>query len=134
MSNHISEDGLISKKELLDKYSISYGALYRWKRKGLIPDEWFIKRSAVTGQETYFPERLVCQRMEQILALKDEYSLDELSLRFSGAEKRLTLVLETEYGEKSFPLGELKGISLCCGSRKIDIRDIIERICKEEEI
>ena len=30
------EQELISKKELLERYSISYGALYRWKRKGLI--------------------------------------------------------------------------------------------------
>ena len=34
------EEDLISKKELLERYSISYGALYRWKRKGLIPEEW----------------------------------------------------------------------------------------------
>ena len=32
-------ESLISKKTLLEKYSVSYGALYRWKRKGLIP-EW----------------------------------------------------------------------------------------------
>ena len=32
------DHNLISKKELLDMYSISYGALYRWKRMGLIPD------------------------------------------------------------------------------------------------
>ena len=28
----------ISKKELLELYGISYGALYRWKRMGLIPE------------------------------------------------------------------------------------------------
>ena len=39
------EEHLISKKDLLQKYDISYGALYRWKRKGLIPDEWFIKKA-----------------------------------------------------------------------------------------
>ena len=39
------EERLISKKNLLEKYNLSYGALYRWKRKGLIPDEWFIKKS-----------------------------------------------------------------------------------------
>ena len=47
------EQELISKKELLEKYAISYGALYRWKRKGLIPEDWFIKKSTVTGQETF---------------------------------------------------------------------------------
>ena len=29
---------LISKKELLETFGISYGALYRWKRMGLIPE------------------------------------------------------------------------------------------------
>ena len=33
---------LISKKELLELMEISYGQLYRWKRKNLIPEEWFI--------------------------------------------------------------------------------------------
>ena len=35
------EQELLSKKELLERYGISYGALYRWKRKGLIPEDWF---------------------------------------------------------------------------------------------
>ena len=47
---------LISKKELLEVTNISYGQLYRWKRKKLIPEEWFIKKSSFTGQETYFPK------------------------------------------------------------------------------
>lgn len=51
----VAEEKLIAKKELLSRYGISYGALYRWKRKGLIPEEWFIRRSTVTGQETFFP-------------------------------------------------------------------------------
>ena len=62
---------LISKKELLARYGISYGALYRWKRKGLIPDEWFIKKSTTTGQETFFPEKLVCERIELIQEMKE---------------------------------------------------------------
>ena len=45
----------ISKKDLLKTTGISYGQLYRWKREGLIPEEWFVKRSSPTGQETYFP-------------------------------------------------------------------------------
>ena len=50
------EQELISKKELLERYSISYGALYRWKRKGLIPEDWFIKKSTVTPHilQTFF--------------------------------------------------------------------------------
>jgi len=48
----------ISKKDLLILTGISYGQLYRWKRKGLIPEDWFIKRASFTGQETYFPKDL----------------------------------------------------------------------------
>lgn len=69
----------ISKKDLLILTGISYGQLYRWKRKGLIPEEWFIKRASFTGQETYFPKDLILDRIDKILELKDEYSLEELS-------------------------------------------------------
>ena len=72
-------DNLISKKELLGKYGISYGALYRWKRMGLIPEEWFVKKSAVTGQETFFERELICRRIEMILSLKDSLSLEEIA-------------------------------------------------------
>ena len=41
---------LISKKDLLNETGISYGQLYRWKREGLIPEEWFIKQPSFTGQ------------------------------------------------------------------------------------
>ena len=134
MSEFAAGEGLISKKALLEKYGISYGALYRWKRKGLIPDEWFIKRSAVTGQETFFPERLVCERMEQIMSLKDEYSSDELSAKFSGRERSWSLKLYTEYGEKSFELSELKSVRLCrADGQQVDITDFILDFCKEEE-
>ena len=47
-------EDLISKKEVLEQYGISYGALYRWKRMGLIPEAWFIRKSTTTGQETFF--------------------------------------------------------------------------------
>lgn len=128
------EEGLISKKDLLQKYDISYGALYRWKRKGLIPDEWFIKKATVTGQETFFPEALIIPRMEQIMELKDQFSLDELSARFSGRSGSWSIVLSTQYGDKSFPMEDIKTVSLRRGDGKsIDIYDIIKSICKEEE-
>jgi len=68
----------ISKKDLLVETGISYGQLYRWKRDGLIPEEWFIKRSAFTGQETFFPRDRMLARVQSILALKDTHSLDEI--------------------------------------------------------
>lgn len=70
---------LISKKDLLAITGISYGQLYRWKRERLIPEEWFIKQSAYTGQETFFPREQILSRVQSILDLKDKYSLDELA-------------------------------------------------------
>lgn len=70
---------LISKKDLLAITGISYGQLYRWKRERLIPEEWFIKQSAYTGQETFFPREQILSRIKSILELKDLYSLDELA-------------------------------------------------------
>ncbi|MTM41919.1 DUF4004 family protein [Turicibacter sanguinis] len=77
------EESLISKEELLQLTNISYGQLYRWKRKNLIPEEWFIKKSVSTGQETFFPRKEILERIERILELKDTVSLDELSEIFS---------------------------------------------------
>ncbi len=104
---------LISKKELLEKYAISYGALYRWKRKGLIPEDWFIKKSTVTGQETFFPRELVCERIELIKKQKDDVSLDELSDHFSSeSKKKATLVIDTAFGKKVFYLNDIRSILL----------------------
>jgi len=71
---------LISKKELLAEAGISYGQLYRWKRKGLIPEDWFVRKSTFTGQETFFPREKVLARVEKIKSMKDEdASLDEIA-------------------------------------------------------
>ena len=77
------QDELISKKDLLNEMSISYGQLYRWKRKKLIPEEWFIKKSVSTGQETFFPRKKIIERVQTILECKDGISLDELAYKFS---------------------------------------------------
>ena len=69
---------MISKKDLLKEMNISYGQLYRWKREGLIPDEWFNKQSVSTGQETFFERNLIIPRIKKILELKDKYQLEEL--------------------------------------------------------
>lgn len=74
---------MISKKDLLKEMNISYGQLYRWKREGLIPDEWFIKQSVSTGQETFFKRSLIIPRIKQILSLKDKYELQEINKLFT---------------------------------------------------
>jgi len=73
------EKELISKKELLELTDISYGQLYRWKRKKLIPEDWFIKKSSFTGQETYFPKERILDRIGKIKNMKGDVSLDELA-------------------------------------------------------
>lgn len=77
------EEELISKKDILEVTGISYGQLYRWKRKNLLPEDWFIKKSSYTGQETYFPKKKIIERINKIIQLKDTMSLDELADIFS---------------------------------------------------
>jgi hypothetical protein len=74
---------LISKKNLLDLAGISYGQLYRWKRKDLIPEDWFIRKSTFTGQETFFPKQKILERINRIQTMKENLSLDELADMFS---------------------------------------------------
>jgi hypothetical protein len=77
------EQNLISKKDLLELTGISYGQLYRWKRKNLIPEDWFIKKSSFTGQETFFPKEQILARIDKIINMKEDLSLDDLADVFS---------------------------------------------------
>lgn len=77
------DENLISKKELLEATGISYGALYRWKRKNLIPEEWFIRKSTFTGQETFFPRNKILDRISKIQNMKEELSLDDMAGLFT---------------------------------------------------
>lgn len=90
---------LISKKDLLIETGISYGQLYRWKREGLIPEEWFIKQPSFTGQETFFPKTKILNRIKAIQELKDKYSLEELAK-----------ILSPEISERSFTITDLEQI------------------------
>lgn len=124
------DNELISKKELLEKYSISYGALYRWKRKGLIPEDWFIKKATVTGQETFFPKALICERVELILNQKEDFSLDDLSKQFSEeAEEKSFLILNTVFGEKRFNFSDIRSIIIESGNG--EKTDITKEILKD---
>ncbi|MGL4337890.1 MAG: DUF4004 family protein [Turicibacter sp.] len=94
------EEQLISKKELLQLTNISYGQLYRWKRKNLIPEDWFIKKSVSTGQETFFPRHSILERIDAIVNLKDDVSLDELSAIFSPKVEEQLIKVEALYDRK----------------------------------
>ncbi|MFB5190360.1 YhbD family protein [Alicyclobacillus fastidiosus] len=88
------DQDLMSKKELLDLTGISYGQLYRWKRKNLIPEDWFIRKSTFTGQETFFPKERMLQRIEQIKNMKDGLSLDEMANMFSPSPSNVSFTRE----------------------------------------
>ena len=107
----MDEKEMISKKELLEKYGISYGALYRWKRMGLIPDEWFVKTASVTGQQTFFPKRLICDRVEQIMQMKDDVGLSSLADSFREKEEQQAyLFVETDFGISKFNMNEIRRV------------------------
>ena len=112
------EDDLISKKELLQLTGISYGQLYRWKRKGLIPEEWFIRRSTFTGQETFFPREPMLARLEKIKHLKDDVSLDDLAGLFSPVPTDILLKPEEVFARGIATPRTVAFSGNCMGTRR----------------
>ena len=121
------DEELISKKELLETFGISYGALYRWKRMGLIPEAWFLRRST-----SFFRRDQICQRIRLILDNKEHQTLDELAA--SLAEKRQTvlarrkLIIETAYGRREFPLEEVRSAVVAEGTHQEDVLQLLKEI------
>ena len=126
------EEDLISKKELLEQYQISYGALYRWKRMGLIPEAWFLRRSAPTGQETYFRRAQICPRIEQILRERERVSLEQLAAELAGQQQTAgagrMLILETKYGKKEYPLEQLLHVYLKDAQQTADVLEHLKEV------
>lgn len=127
-------DDLISKREVLEKYGISYGALYRWKRMGLIPEDWFVKKSAVTGQETFFPRDMMCERMELILRLKDTMSLEDIKMRISEETGvQLTVSLTWQNGAAQFSLDAWRSFCIKTQDGKdIELIDQLKGLIEEK--
>ena len=112
----------ISKKELLDMFGVSYGALYRWKRMGLIPEEWFIRRSTPTGQETFFRRDQIIPRMEQIT--ERSASLGDLAQAMNPESEQVpepVLVIRGRYGVHRFPLQDFEAVSLVRGEEQLEL-------------
>lgn len=93
------DENLITKKELLELTGISYGALYRWKRMQLLPDDWFIRRSTFTGHETFFPREKVLQRVQEIQELKSRMSLEEIAAYYQPGVPAEVSMTPAEAGE-----------------------------------
>ena len=126
------DEEMISKKELLERYGISYGALYRWKRMGLIPESWFIRRSAPTGQETVFRRSQICERIELIQSKKEQQSLEALAASLAErreavrAERRLAV--ETKFGTREFALEEVRHLWLVEGGKRGNFSEYLKEV------
>lgn len=121
------EEYLISKRELLTKYGISYGALYRWKRMGLIPEEWFLRKSTSTGQETFFYREQICPRIELILSRSD--SLERLAQELQTPkvlQPVRKLVIEERFSTRVFRIEELKQVRVTEGDKEIELLDYLK--------
>lgn len=112
----MSEEELISKKEVLELTGISYGQFYRWKREGLIPESWFIRKSTFTGQETFLPKQKILERIEKIKALKDTRSLEEIAQ-----------LLSPELKDRRFTRDEMRSL----GWLSTEVLEYYETIRKE---
>lgn len=124
-------EDLISKKELLERYGISYGTLYRWKRMGLIPEEWLVKKSTFTGQETFFNRELICRRVEEIMSKKDSVSLEDIARELGKKTAEIPkLKISTKYGDKLFALSEVIDISVISNGTETSVWDAVNKIIK----
>lgn len=147
---------LLSKKDLLDMAGISYGQLYRWKRKDLIPEEWFIRKSTFTGQETFFPKEKILERINKIQSMKENLSLDELADMFSPnltdlqlereelikrnivSETVMNMYLEQDQGSHTFTLSRLLEVYvleklLQSGEINLDEGKMLIQVLKDHE-
>lgn len=115
---------LISKKDLLAITGISYGQLYRWKRERLIPEEWFIKQSAYTGQETFFPRDQILSRVKSILDLKDLYSLEELARILSPETSTIGIELKDLEKIEEIDLWLLEYMPEIFGKERLDFFEV----------
>ena len=112
-------DELISKKDLLELTGISYGQLYRWKRKNLIPEEWFVRKSTFTGQETFFPKEKILKRIDKIVNMKDHLSLDEIADQVSPHPAMVTVETETALKQHIVLKTALDAYQEMCGASPI---------------
>ena len=62
------------------------------EKKNLIPEDWFVRKSTFTGQETFF--RKILERIDKIQTMKEDLSLDELANMFSPSVREILLTKE----------------------------------------
>ena len=102
---------------------------------GLIPEEWFVKKSATTGQETFFNRDHICERIETILSLKDSLSLEEIAEQLNKKEKASEAKLQIHQSNRitEISVSDLQKITLSLPSGdEIDITEKITELLKKE--
>lgn len=62
--------------------------------KNLIPEEWFIRKSTFTGQETFFPREDILKRISIIQKMKENLSLDEMREMLSPKMKDVSMTAD----------------------------------------
>ena len=121
----MSDEELISKKQLLRITHISYGTLYRWKRMNLIPESWFIHRATETGQATYFPRTKILTRIDRIKELKSELTVEQMQELFSANVKSFKIPLK-DFKELNL-VSKLSVTAFCSvypGKNLLDFNDV----------
>lgn len=101
---------------------------------GLIPDDWLVKKSTYTGQETFFDEEQICERVEAIISKKDSVSLEEIAkelLHMSKEETKLKIV--SRYGAKEFVLMDIEDIMVIRDGKEYSIFERIKTAANESE-
>jgi len=121
----MTDEELISKRELLRTARISYGTLYRWKRMNLIPESWFIHKATRTGQATFFPKDRILARVGKIQELKGELSVEQLREIFS-ANVRSFLIPMSDFSKLNMvnKLTVTAFSSVFPGKEKLDFDDV----------
>ena len=114
----MTEEQLISKKDLLARYGISYGALYRWKRKGLkdflalselLDERYQIVLIGLTQQQ-------IGALPGKILGLPRTNSMEELAQAYTAADIFLNPSAEETFGMTAME-------ARCCGTEAIVYSD-----------
>lgn len=106
------------KKRSVRTYWYILWTIIQMEEKKIIPEEWFIKKSVSTGQETFFPMEKILVRIREILSLKDESSLDELANIFSNNVKSAEILRKYIIEQNIVPLMVLEKFEETRGSKE----------------
>lgn len=93
---------------------------------GLIPDDWLVKKSTYTGQETFFDEEQICERIEAIIARKDEVPLEQIARELQGkTSQEAKLIINSKHWSKEINISDLVSVIVKIGDDERDITEII---------